>query len=108
MVTMTEVAKALNRQRQQEESYLHLNGGQAEDIQVGQIAVSGASLFPTYDKYKKEFPRSGLSRAAGELLLIPKKGGDLLSRGLGSTIGASGLNFSVRNGKRWDTGAIAT
>ena len=25
-----------------------------------------------------------------------------------STIGATGLNFSVRNGKRWDTGAIAT
>ena len=25
-----------------------------------------------------------------------------------STIGASGLNFSVRNGKRWDTTAIAT
>ena len=25
-----------------------------------------------------------------------------------STIGASGLNFSVRNGKRWDTAAIAT
>ena len=23
-----------------------------------------------------------------------------------STIGASGLNFSVRNGKRWDTAAI--
>ena len=25
-----------------------------------------------------------------------------------STIGASGLNFSVRNGKRWDPAAIAT
>ena len=25
-----------------------------------------------------------------------------------STIGASGLNFSVRNGKRWDPTAIAT
>ena len=25
-----------------------------------------------------------------------------------STIGATGLNFSVRNGKRWDTGAITT
>ena len=24
-----------------------------------------------------------------------------------STIGATGLNFSVRNGKRWDTGALA-
>ena len=36
-----------------------------------------------------------------------KKGGDLLSR-LRSTIGAGGLNFSVRNGKRWNTSAIAT
>ena len=37
-----------------------------------------------------------------------KKGGYLLSRFAGSTIGVSGLNFSVRNGKRWDTAAIAT
>ena len=36
-----------------------------------------------------------------------KDGGDLLSR-LRSTIGAVGLNFSVRNGKRWNTNAIAT
>ena len=36
-----------------------------------------------------------------------KDGGDLLSR-LRSTIGAAGLNFSVRNGKRWNTNAIAT
>ena len=27
---------------------------------------------------------------------------------LGSTIGVDGLNFSVRNGKRWNPGAIAT
>ena len=26
----------------------------------------------------------------------------------GSTIGAAGLNFSVRNGKRWNPGTIAT
>ena len=25
-----------------------------------------------------------------------------------STIGAAGLNFSVRDGKRWGTGAVAT
>ena len=40
--------------------------------------------------------------------IYPKKGGYLLSRSAGSTIGVSGLNFSVRNGKRWDTAAIAT
>ena len=38
---------------------------------------------------------------------MKKEGGDLLSR-LRSTIGAVGLNFSVRNGKRWDTNAVAT
>ncbi len=37
-----------------------------------------------------------------------KKGGYLLSRLAGSTIGEGGLNFSVRDGKRWDTAAIAT
>ena len=36
-----------------------------------------------------------------------KDGGDLLSRLAGSTIGAGGLNFSVRNGKRWNPAAIA-
>ena len=37
-----------------------------------------------------------------------KKGGDLLYRLVDSTIGATGLNFSVRNGKRWNPGAITT
>jgi len=27
---------------------------------------------------------------------------------VGSTIGVDGLNFSVRDGKRWNPGAIAT
>ena len=36
-----------------------------------------------------------------------KKGGDLLSH-FRSTIGAEGLNFSVRNGKRWNTLAKTT
>jgi hypothetical protein len=41
--------------------------------------------------------------------LICKVGGDLLSHILlCSTIGAGGLNFSVRNGKRWNPSAIAT
>ena len=39
--------------------------------------------------------------------LHEKEGGYLLSHE-GSTIGAGGLNFSVRNGKRWDPAAIAT
>ena len=36
-----------------------------------------------------------------------KNGGYLLSH-LRSTIGAGGLNFSVRDGKRWDPATIAT
>ena len=34
--------------------------------------------------------------------------GDYLLSHLRSTIGASELNFSVRNGKRWDLTAITT
>ena len=40
-------------------------------------------------------------------LVCLKKGSDLLSH-FRSTIGAEGLNFSVRNGKRWIPFAIAT
>ena len=39
---------------------------------------------------------------------IIKDGGYLLSHKTCSTIGAIGLNFSVRNGKRWIPDAIAT
>ena len=45
-----------------------------------------------------------LTRYSGEGLL---RGGYLLSH-LRSTIGVIGLNFSVRNGKRWNPGAITT
>ena len=37
---------------------------------------------------------------------LPKSGADLLSRPSGSTIGAGGLNFSVRDGKRWVPAAV--
>ena len=39
---------------------------------------------------------------------LGEDGGYLLSHLVGSTIGAAGLNFSVRDGKRWNPGAIAT
>lgn len=39
---------------------------------------------------------------------ILKTGSYLLSHHYGSTIGVKGLNFSVRNGKRWVPLAIAT
>ena len=40
-------------------------------------------------------------------LKLLENGGYLLSH-LRSTIGADGLNFSVRNGKRWNPVTIAT
>ena len=40
--------------------------------------------------------------------LLFENGGYLLSHLVGSTIGAGGLNFSVRDGKRWNPATIAT
>ena len=65
---------------------------------------------------RKVNPRASASKAKRDshqmIALIGvsylKKGGDLLSRLVDSTIGATGLNFSVRNGKRWNPGAITT
>ena len=45
---------------------------------------------------------------ARKLSIRKKDGGYLLSHLVGSTIGVAGLNFSVRDGKRWNPGAIAT
>ena len=42
------------------------------------------------------------------LLLSPLLGGDYLLSHFRSTIGVVRLNFSVRNGKRWDPHAIIT
>ena len=50
--------------------------------------------------HKKKEPQVSLK-------LFIKDGGYLLSH-LRSTIGVNGLNFSVRNGKRWNPVAIAT
>ena len=55
-------------------------------------------------KHKKRLPSDDCSDRS----LLLKKGGDLLSRLVDSTIGATGLNFSVRNGKRWNPSAITT
>ena len=45
--------------------------------------------------------------SVGPERLAVENGGYLLSH-LSSTIGVTGLNFSVRNGKRWNPRAIAT
>ena len=55
-------------------------------------------------KKNSEYP---LGYSLFDFCIRKKKGGDLLSHKC-STIGAVGLNFSVRNGKRWNTYAITT
>ena len=54
---------------------------------------------------QKESRPQGISPSDG---FHSKSGGYLLSHQKGSTIGADGLNFSVRNGKRWNTVTITT
>ena len=67
--------------------------------------TNGLDGLPARQKGNK---KRGYPVLTGISSLTWKKGGYLLSRFAGSTIGVSGLNFSVRNGKRWDTAAIAT
>ncbi len=54
--------------------------------------------------------RGALKKAPGRTPggFVVKDGGYLLSHIVCSTIGAIGLNFSVRNGKRWNPNAITT
>ena len=70
--------------------------------------TKGQTALTDYRHGKKETKKRGYPRLDRNILSYLKKGGYLLSRFAGSTIGVSGLNFSVRNGKRWDTAAIAT
>ena len=52
-------------------------------------------------------PRAGTKKGVNPKGLTPKTAATY-SPTIRSTIGAGGLNFSVRNGKRWDPAAIAT
>ena len=70
--------------------------------------TKGQTALTDYRHGKKETKKEDIPVLTGISSLTWKKGGYLLSRSAGSTIGVSGLNFSVRNGKRWDTAAIAT
>ena len=70
--------------------------------------IKGQTALTDYRHGKKETKKEDIPVLTGISSLTWKKGGYLLSRFAGSTIGVSGLNFSVRNGKRWDTAAIAT
>ena len=55
--------------------------------------------------HKKKNPAPSFN---GTGLSLQKKNGGYLLSHLRSTIGVDGLNFSVRNGKRWNPDAIAT
>ena len=68
----------------------------------------GAADFPTSKKGLKSADRQKQKRRGlpfGNPLL---KAAATYSPTVRSTIGDAGLNFSVRNGKRWSPGAIAT
>ena len=66
-----------------------------------QSQARAQSIVPVHPIQKSSPPDLNVRRGN----LCQKSGGDLLSR-LRSTIGAPGLNCSVRNGKRWDPGAV--
>ena len=75
----------------------------SNDAQVNGDSIAGDSKWDT--DTKKERARV---RMCPRFVLSPLvRGGYLLSH-FRSTIGVTRLNFSVRNGKRWDPRAIAT
>ena len=57
------------------------------------------------DTKQKSLPRVLMEQGRDN---VTKKAATYSPAGLRSTIGAPGLNFSVRDGKRWNPGAIAT
>ena len=79
--------------------------------------ISAGHIFLHLQQYKKGCAeRERLSLCSAQPAVLLKKpaatyspvGGYLLSRLADSTIGAIGLNCSVRNGKRWNPDAITT
>ena len=62
----------------------------------------------TRSKPERGKEESLLAISAGGFLTLIKKRAATYSPARRSTIGVDGLNFSVRNGKRWNPVAIAT
>ena len=60
------------------------------------------------EKEKKEKGKGNKKREPGDFSSSSPLGGDYLLSHFRSTIGVVRLNFSVRNGKRWDPHAIIT
>ena len=78
---------------------------QKKEIETSDKVALGFSLTQDGFTQKKRLPSDDCSDRS---LLLKKKGGDLLYRLVDRTIGATGLNFSVRDGKRWNPGAVTT
>ena len=82
------------------------------------VILTGACLKPTHPVQRKEYPHSScrivpshpdIKRGpAARVAAGPLQDGDYLLSHLRSTIGVTKLNFSVRNGKRWNLRAIVT
>ena len=68
--------------------------------------VPSAPGAPIYQS--ANFPRLGIKKRERQIALSLSVGGGYLLFHFRSTIGVVRLNFSVRNGKRWDPHAITT
>ena len=68
------------------------------------LSIPHIRLIGLINQHKK----SSLSGISPERLLFQKKAATYSPTLRCSTIGAPGLNFSVRDGKRWNPRAIAT
>ncbi len=76
------------------------------------LVVAKLRIFPqTHTTMRKNLDRhkkNESSRRVSRRLVVLKKAATYSPTLQCSTIGAPGLNFSVRDGKRWDPGAVAT
>ena len=83
------------------------------------LSLAGTCLKPICPVQRKEYPHSscrsfpspsrpGIKKGPAASLLQDLQDGDYLLSHLRSTIGVTKLNFSVRNGKRWNLRAIVT
>ena len=75
---------------------------------ISAIQVGLFRMVTMKSKHLVQKEESLLAISAGGFLTLIKKRAATYSPARRSTIGVDGLNFSVRNGKRWNPVAIAT
>ena len=71
-------------------------------------SAGGKGKKERWKKKKREKGKGNKKREPGDFSSSSPLGGDYLLSHFRSTIGVVRLNFSVRNGKRWDPHAIIT